>query len=101
MVRARPFWPTGPAAHFQPVPGYRERRLFARRIRRQAAADRVDAGASRLPALRARSELFDAGRRRCSMPSAPTQQASLSLIQAQAERMPFVAQNERDIGYPM
>ena len=46
-----------PAIHFQPLPSHRERRLYARRVRRPAATDRGQRGACRVSALRARSDL--------------------------------------------
>ena len=58
------FGGSGRADHFQSVPGDRERLLCARRVRRQAAADRGERRAGRVSALRARGDLSDADRER-------------------------------------
>ena len=53
-----------PAIHFHPLPSHRERRLYARRVRRPAATDRGQRGAGRVSTLRARGDLPDAHRER-------------------------------------
>ena len=58
------FGGSGAAVHLQSVPGDGERLFHARRVRRPAAADRGHAGAGRLSAVRARSDLSDADRQR-------------------------------------